>query len=588
MNSTNTKNNTRTFLLREWEEISRVAKSAFCEEFNTWFIKSRQKVLHLFTTHSIQFARLNDETVYSKLLELMGVYRKIVLEARIEIGLSPNAKELIDGICEVLTSRLSQFFAKCPSGLGSPVRVEKISIIENALLVFLEKFVHEETAQPDQIIQRKAKSRTLPSSQSVAAKWQHEKQNTEVALSQFIKKMYEIYTEELLNCLSSLDDLHSRKVAGFFMDLLEREWEELGNIIKVQVGALEEYIKDSGAAIPVANVLGMLREVYQNLGPVIEDYKKLLTSQRAHPKDFISFRDFSVCFGELAAEIKSDTDNFTKLLNEEVKKEAEKLLSGFSKAAYNVKRMASGDIFLAGEIKQIFLNLFERLKYLEENAGNQILSGICETIEIKIASLAESISDFEDSSEKLIKEAGQMAQTFVFPGELIERVQGAVFVGWQNSTPDEDSVDVFFEKCLGGSEFLPLREHMDKMVGNLIQKVEKSLLGFKREVLLYEICTFEEIITYSAVKLEASEDESVVSAAHLLKDVFKEIETILKKNYITVIRPSVRSEFNPREHEVLVAEKHEGFNKGQIIKVLTAGYYYKDSVILRANVVAAR
>ena len=553
MNCTNGKC-TKTALLQEWEELSRAAKTAFAEEFKVWLQNSRHNILHLFTTHSIQFARLNDETVYGKLLELMGVYRKIVLDTRIESGLSPNAKELIDGICEVLTSRLSQFFAKCPSGLGSPVREEKIAIIENAVLGLWEKFESVEITQEEQPLE----------------------------------KIYEIYTEELLGCLTNLDDLHSRKVAGFFMDLLEREWEELGNIIKVQVGALEEYIKDSKAASPVEKVLEMLREIYQYLGPVIEDYKKLLASQRPHPKDFISFEDFSESLAEFGGEPAPVPEVFTKLLYWEVKKEAEKLLLGFSKAAYNIKLMTSGDILLAGEIKQIFTSLYSRLEAVAKNADNQILGGICETIEIKIASLSESIAEFEEASEKLIKEPGLLAQSFSPPEDVLMQVAGAVKLRWQKETPNEETVHMFFEKCLEGVEYLPLRELVDKLVLTLLQKAEKCLLDFKREVLLYEICTFEEIITYSATKLETSEDETVVSAAHMIRDVFKEIEVILKKNYITVIRPKVRSEFNAKEHEVLVAEKHEGFNKGEIIKVLTAGYLFKDSVILRANVVAAR
>jgi len=77
--------------------------------------------------------------VYVKLLELMGVYRKIVLEGRIDSGISPNAKTLLDGICEVLVSRLSQFYVKFPLGLGSPVRAEKIQIIEEAVMMLAEK-----------------------------------------------------------------------------------------------------------------------------------------------------------------------------------------------------------------------------------------------------------------------------------------------------------------------------------------------------------------------------------------------------------------------------------------------------------------
>jgi len=62
----------------------------------------------------------------------------------------------------------------------------------------------------------------------------------------------------------------------------------------------------------------------------------------------------------------------------------------------------------------------------------------------------------------------------------------------------------------------------------------------------------------------------------------------LRKNNITPIRPNPQEIFNGKEHEVLVAEKQEGFNKGEIIKLVGSGYRYKDVVLMRANVIAAR
>jgi len=46
--------------------------------------------------------------------------------------------------------------------------------------------------------------------------------------------------------------------------------------------------------------------------------------------------------------------------------------------------------------------------------------------------------------------------------------------------------------------------------------------------------------------------------------------------------------FNPKEHEVLMAESNADFKKGEIVKVMNSGYRRKDLILLRANVIAAR
>ena len=570
-NSENSINISSENLLQVWE----AAFDAYCKTYEkstaTAFIRFRQKALHRFTVDSVQYARLNDETVYVKLLELMGVYKKIVLEGRIDSGISQEAKALLDGICEVLISRLSQFFAKFPSGLGSPVRTEKIRIIEEAAMILAE-----EIDKTDYCV------KALESLQ------QHDL-ISEVYVDfppETVENIYSIYTESLLDGLTKLDDLHSRKIAGYFMDLLEREWEELGNIIKVQVGALEERSGPHTEDDSVSKVLGMLREIYQHLGPVIEEYNNLFASGRPHPDSFISKDDFHACAKELRFCIRFDACEFLGLLNEEVKVQIGKLSAEFAKATYKVKRLISGDLLLSAEIAKTFSQLLDTLPNSNEEIAGAILGGIKETTEIKISSLRESMKEFEESGEKHIKALGQVGQTMDIPDEIIQKIADSVKSSWLNSLPDD--AFKFFEACLGGDEFLPAREFIEKIIDAELQKVEKTLIVFKREVLLYEVCTFEEILTHSVPKLESSECADTLQAAVLLRDVFKELEIILKKNNISVIRPEIRSEFNAKEHEVLVAEKNDDFAKGEIIKVLTAGYLYKDNVILRANVVAAR
>ncbi|MCL2753821.1 MAG: nucleotide exchange factor GrpE, partial [Defluviitaleaceae bacterium] len=57
---------------------------------------------------------------------------------------------------------------------------------------------------------------------------------------------------------------------------------------------------------------------------------------------------------------------------------------------------------------------------------------------------------------------------------------------------------------------------------------------------------------------------------------------------IEKISPKTHEQFNAKEHEVLMAEQKEGFTKGEIIKTINSGYRYNDTIIVRANVIAAR
>jgi molecular chaperone GrpE (heat shock protein) len=80
----------------------------------------------------------------------------------------------------------------------------------------------------------------------------------------------------------------------------------------------------------------------------------------------------------------------------------------------------------------------------------------------------------------------------------------------------------------------------------------------------------------------------VKKAVERLDETLYTLEMLLKKNNIVPIKPQPHEQFNGREHEVLVAERMEGFGKGEIIKLLNSGYRYKDAIIMRANVIAAK
>ena len=496
----------------------------------------------------------SDELIYEHLLGMMESYRRVVKLSGEYSFKNPEISALIAGICEVLGSRLREF--ESGNGVNSsknPITREKAKILDEALSGISEKMENATN----------------------------------------IESIYEIYCDGLNSCRQQMNDLSVRETARFYTELIGREWEELGNIIKVQVLALEEEVKlaEVTQAAVVASILDALREVYQQTGPVVENLHRLLSAAQRKPP---------VCrtFEEIEALIAKDPGsslqqkNFFAALDSKVLTLLDDM--DYKKASYSLQRMVSAEILLAEEITKIFentLNLPVSLAAVS-SIERDILSGIRETIEIKIASLKESIEDFSSQCGEILKnfsDENKKAVSLHSEGlsgkpEVMENVRNA----WLKSPPEKQEINAFFENCRNGEAFAPLREGVAKQIETYTLLLEKAAFHFKKEVLLYEICTFEEILTHSVSRLRKSANVEVLAAAVHFGDAFHMLEIILKKNNISVIRPKAREFFDAKEHEVLVAEKQEGFRKGEIIKIVTAGYKFNEQIIIRANIIAAR
>lgn len=553
-------------LVEAWESAAAEFRGAYAMRAAALWAGMRRGMLEMFAREAAAGARLNDEAVHARLLELMGVYRKIVLECRVGVRLGAHAKALLDGVCEVLVSRYSQFFAGSPRGPGSPVRAEKIGIMEAALLGLAER--------ADALMAGSFGSPPPPA------------ERFEFALpAGFADGARALYECELAACLAKLDDLHARKAAGFYADVLEREWEELGNLIKVQAGPLEESgPPGEGGAEAVARALSMLREVYQHLGPVVEDCRRAprRDGRREDAGDF-----WAAFAAPPAFALAFDMAGFAGLLGERARRRLRGMAALFAKAGYRMKRMAAADALLAKEVCGVFSGLLGSLACGEgQGRAGAILAGIRETVEIKLLALTEARREFEDRAAALIGELGERAQSFAVPEAVAEEVSARVLASWLAGQVDDEAK--FLDDCFAGEEFQPARECAEKLIEARQQAAEKCMLEFRRDALLYELCTFEEILTHSVPKLDEGGCREAALAAARLRGVFGEIEVILRKNGISAIRPNVGDEFLAREHEVLVAEKSPGFAKGQIVKVLTAGYQHRGAVLIRAHVVCAR
>jgi hypothetical protein len=233
---------------------------------------------------------------------------------------------------------------------------------------------------------------------------------------------------------------------------------------------------------------------------------------------------------------------------------------------------------------------------IPKNSGeNEILRGIDETLAIKAECLRENRQAFTQACEELLASyksaCDARARTMA---EATEEPTRAVSDRWIHDRckpglgPEAGDLAVMLHELIEsefsqycGAVFTRLRDMY-------AEKMHKLILDFYKNYLLYEMNTFEEIMNYSVSRLRQSEEAPCVSCARAMDEAAFALETILKKNGVGLIRPQPKDHFNSKEHEVLVAEKSDGYAKGEIISVMNSGYKLNGLVVMRANVIAAK
>ena len=521
-------------VLTLWEKYQR----ASCEKFGRT-IKKKYETINAATSEQIlsdaaRFSRVGETSVLEHLQGLMGVYRRIIEFSEAQKFENATVSALVFGICEVLKLRVREFEEH-----------EKKEIFEESLAKISEKI----SAQKENF-----------STGVRVEKSENWDDSFEMILRGSLYEIFSLYCEGLRLC---------QQQVGFFSDLIERETDELSTIVKVQVLALEDAGGGENPAIP--SIIDALREAFQQLTPVAEILKKPAT--KINYRSFEEFEKFLLDALENSSSDSPERKKFFDALDAQTLSRADEISTDYKKAAYNLQRVTGAEILLAEEITRVFEKI--SLPDLEENSPErEILAGIKETIEIKISGLHESIQIFS-------KQCGETVKKFFDEKPAVsdddkKNILDAARSAWlaKQEIPDEI--------------FLLTRERAQRHINLFSEILEKQTMRFKKEILLYEICTYEEILTHSVSRLRDSKNPTVLSAVLALDDTFRALEINLKKNNVAVIRPAVKEMFNAREHEVLVAEKHDGFEKGEIIKIMTAGYKFREQVILRANVIAAK
>ncbi|MCL2499571.1 MAG: nucleotide exchange factor GrpE [Defluviitaleaceae bacterium] len=567
-------------LIHNWQQLAVKTDEALRGYIRRSFVLYARTVCEMLTEDAAFYSKTggNDERAYDRLVRLTESYREaagLIDAPDVTASPNPHINELLTDIRDILTSRLRQFGDIADDAAAvNPAAEEKRTIIERALAYTTRQIEDQANQYPDKTAPEKWAALRGAFLLGNEVQWLDE---------QTLRETYVHYQDGLRFCLLGLDDLHERKAARFHTEHIEREWETLEALMRVQVASLEAAVTGEGTASRVSEII---REAYRQT-PLQMPPRAGQASPCRPYEEFVKVTPPA----ESATQPDNvpDTTAFFEALREETATLFGQQRITFLKAAYKMQRMIGVEILIAEEAAALFGTAYNALREQEietVETERQIINGITETMEIKIESLRESIQNFNGEGASLLQSFAKEKNDVT--DEIKEAAYLSIREAWLSNPPTETDLPCFFARCQESESFAPYRADYEKHVNRYMDKMEKAAMRFKKEILLYEVCTYEEILTHSVSRLEETANDAVKAIAQRLHDTYAALEVLLRKNNITPIRPVPHDTFNGKEHEVLVAEKQEGFAKGEIIKLVGSGYRHNDRVLMRANVIAAR
>lgn len=607
------------------------------------FFHMKMKVMLKILHHLSEENKLSiyDEKIFEYFEHLMHHYQGTIQlfedhEQEIKTG---RAKEILSGICTVLSSQLKQFRESQmveqgiidPKSTENPIKIEK------------ERFLTEE------------KINILNYLDDIELQWMNDKKDKtliylrkylmdltkdDALQTQCIKEiyagliqslkdpLYRCYAKKSKKGIEKLNDFHLRKAANFYYESIKQEKENVEAIIKIQVNALEEEMKNEAYEDReqqiIQEILHTIREAYQHLGKEIEELEQFFKEAEKTPnkinistpeefETYLRVQGMDAYINDLNLrnqldyqdrEIVDFIENYTTFnqLWEDFKIE----LFNHYKEQLNqndvLERMTQkfqNNMELSQKIIYSFTDFYEKTKNgvgeITEMEYAPIIEGIGETINIKIESLKESLEFLSDIKEEVLDRASDELKDPIIEKEF-EKIVAELYNNFMMESirelPLEESI--FAEKniaLLDGKEeegLLYLSQRLLRRQEKIEQEANKKIIKFLREHLLFEMSTYEEIINYSVSKLRESKEEAIISYVKNIDALTQSIEGILKAYKIEFIYPTPHEKFNGKEHEVLMAEVKEGFEKGEIIKTMNKGYMLEGQIILKANVIAGK
>lgn len=617
-----------------WNDVLNSIKNYSEKIISDCFFSIRVKLMIKVLNQISRENRLSkyDEKIFEYFHHLMWYYYQTInlYNQNKDSITNPKIKQIMDGICTVLSSQLNQFeenqqheyiYSDMVS-TKNPVRIEKDEIISSAknyVLKTVSDMLSEYTDTKGKLCYRYVVSELVQSTS-------HETyidilENIYMAIiDSYIDRMYNLYFETTKGSIEKINNLQLRKAANFYYESIKQEKENLEIIVKVQINALEDELKKTQIEIlehqKIEHVLDTLLEAYQHLGKEIESLAKYFKESECASKEvellnLQQFKEYMVDEGAkkyiqdlTPKQFPSDIqllnnciEESKNLFNFKLKIRIQQILDyrlvcidRSGNINYEIEKFKTEKSYMIDEFLECFVSIKhfydENSTVLNETQHSEIFKGIYETIDIKLESLDENKKLFLESIEQLYKNF-----KIGISKRIKDEIINDVFKIWYNIYENEfiDTVETLYKSINEDTRILNYEQNLKRQKQQQLNNIEKKYIQFLKEHLLFELTTYEEILNYSVSRLRADTESDVVKKFVEIMDVVSSrIENLLEKYNIYAIKPKPYDLFDGKEHEVLMAEKHEGFEKGQIVKLMNSGYKYNNAVIIRANVIAAK
>ncbi len=570
-----------------------------------------------------------DEKVYECYINLIKYYKTVaeIYEENKHIFENTKIIKVLEGLNSVIISRLRLIYEKNINIEENPISTEKRIIIGKSITFFNKNY---DLARNEFIIEyvdyvKEQFRNTLITTFDYTTSLEIIENIKEEIEQTYFEKLYPLYVDATKYCIATLNDSSERDETYYYYELINKEQEILSSIIKIQIEVLENEMFLGGCNTSeteiINNILLKLKEGYQffskdvkiiincfneaekqnsnnyidNFTNFAADIKAQLQSEQIFPEQ--AFEDFKKEFAK-------KLNLFIKILKNMLKNKLEKELKkyNYNRNIYDIQKQVNENIIMTDEMINVFSKIHENFitnsNNLLQSESYDIIKGIDETIAIKIESLEENKNYFFEECQALIEnyksnkfECSEKDMLLIID-EAFNKIQSEIFstsfINNIGRDVEKNEIKYVMEKNFDEEFYNKYKQKFIKAMENQQSSIKKKIINFKKENLLYEISTFEEIINYSVSRLRDSADEKVTDYAVLIDNSFNIINHILSKNGIFVLSPKPHELFNSKEHEVLMAEKNEDFNKGEIIKLMNSGYKQDDVVIMRANVIAAK
>lgn len=577
-----------------------------------------------------------DEKIFEYFRKLMWYYEQTIslYEQDKDNITNLKIKEIMEGIYTVLSSQLKQFeenqqyeyINSSQRNIKNPIRIEKDEIIvkaKNFVLEIVANLLGEYIRAKGEICFKYIISELTNSTNS---------HNSYIEILQNIyygiidndyKNLYKAYCYITKGSIEKINNLQFRKAADFYYESIKQEREILETIMTVQVNALADELKHTELEVieqqQINQILDTLIEAYQHLKREIEsleiyfkesenktkeiklmnldEFKQYIIDEGAKKYiDDLIPKQFPNDIAKLDNLIINSKSNFETKFNEYIKQIIDYKIVCINKN-YNISDEINDFAIQKSNMIDEFINCFKiikdycdlNLENLNQTPYNEILNGIYETLQIKLESLEESKQLFLNSINSIKDNL-----KFGLSDKLKNNIVKENLDYWFKECPLTEQSFIFTIESLYNN--IENSEILLKYVSGLKRQkqsqqdsLNKKYIQFLKEHLLFELTTYEEILNYSVSKIrEETELDVVKGFIKTIDDINLEIENLLIKYSIFTIKPKPYDIFNGKEHEVLMAEKHDNFEKGQIVKLMNTGYKYNNSVIIRANVIAAK